>query len=96
MNKWTQLEEITSLPQALAHIDALNKTMAERAYLHPLDLATNIQNIQHAIPNAVSITIGKEAITFFHAHLDATFSCIPAELPDVLDKCEFLKERIMR
>jgi hypothetical protein len=94
MHKPTNRTHGEELKAALDEICRLKGMLAERCYLHPMNLTSNVQNIQALIPPHCSITIGTDAITFRHAKLDLALTCHPSEVPDALKNCEFLKERL--
>jgi hypothetical protein len=94
MNKPCHATHAEELLSALNEIDRLKGILNERAYLHPMNMGSNIQNLQALIPAHCSITIGKEAITFRHLKLDVVISCHPDEVSEALKNCEFLKERL--
>jgi hypothetical protein len=64
--------------------ERLTKTLQERSYLHPLNMAGNLQNIQALLPADVALLIGKDSVVVQHPPLGLNSPCTVEEVQTTL------------
>lgn len=79
--KRTHAEELRT---ALDENAQLKKTLQERSYLHPLNMASNLQNIQALLPADVALLIGKDSVVVQHPPLGFNSPCTVEEVQTTL------------
>jgi hypothetical protein len=90
MNKPSHKTHAEELQEALDRIHELQEVLRERCYLHPMNLQSNVENIQIMLPVGVHIAIGKEGIYLLDLDLEFAISCQPTDLPDAIDIKRYL------
>ena len=90
MNTPSHKTHAAELLEALNRIHELERILRERSYLHPMNLQTNVENIQIMLPADVHIVIGKEGIYLLDLGLEFAMSCQPSDLPDAIDIKRYL------
>lgn len=64
--------------------ERLTITLQERSYLHPLNMAGNLQNIQALLPADVALLIGKDSVVVQHPPLGLNSPCTVEEVQTTL------------
>jgi hypothetical protein len=85
MNKPCHKTHAEELLAALNRIQELQETLHDRCYLHPMNLQTNVQNIQHMLVPDVVIVIGKDAVYYADTKLEFAIRCQPEDMPAAQD-----------
>jgi hypothetical protein len=70
---------------ALNRIHELEQILRERCYLHPMNLQTNVQNIQTMLVPDVVIVIGKDVVFYADTKLEYAIRCQPEDIPAAQD-----------
>jgi len=95
MNKPCHKTHAEELLGALNRIHELEETLRERSYLHPMNLQTNVQNIQTMLVPDVVILIGKDAVYYADTKLEYAIRCQPEDMlaaQDIKHELEQQKE----
>lgn len=77
----THAEELRT---ALDENAQLKKIIQERSYLHPMNMASNIRNIQALLPKHVTLLIGQETLDVQHSSLGMNTTCAVDEIQTTL------------
>lgn len=85
MNKPSHKTHAEELLDALNRINELQGILRERSYLHPMNLQTNVQNIQLMLVPDVAILICKDAVYYVDTTLEYAIRCQPEDLPAAQD-----------
>lgn len=90
MNRPSNQTHAEELLGALNRIDELQIILRERAYLHPMDMVSNITNIQALLLPDISIEISKAGICIIDKTLHIGTTCQPEDVPAALEMKQFL------